>query len=240
MRKGLGVFLIIFGFFGSILIIKLHHHVQSSPVALLAIGCSMVIAGIAMFFEKQIKENIYVGFKSRALALLIDAVIYGPIYFGLIHLGVKFSKPIYLAIFCFASLFSVLLNICFHYKYAATPGKYLMKIKVSKTDGSKIGLKNAFFRSSVDLIFALGLLASSLFVYSKIDYSAYHVLSYTARLRMTAAVKPIWVSYLVALQQIWTWGELIVVLLNEKRRAPHDFIAGTVLLKRGIEVVEKS
>ena len=31
--------------------------------------------------------------------------------------------------------------------------------------------------------------------------------------------------------QVWLWSELVVLLLNKKRRALHDFIAGTVVVK---------
>ena len=29
---------------------------------------------------------------------------------------------------------------------------------------------------------------------------------------------------------LWTWSELIVMLFNQRRRALHDFIAGTVVI----------
>ena len=32
--------------------------------------------------------------------------------------------------------------------------------------------------------------------------------------------------------QLWTWSELIVMLTNRQRRALHDFIAGTVVIKK--------
>jgi uncharacterized RDD family membrane protein YckC len=32
------------------------------------------------------------------------------------------------------------------------------------------------------------------------------------------------------LGEVWMWSELVVLLLNEKRRAIHDYIAGTVVV----------
>lgn len=32
-------------------------------------------------------------------------------------------------------------------------------------------------------------------------------------------------------QQVWFWSEIVVLLSNKKRRAVHDFIAGTVVVK---------
>ena len=37
------------------------------------------------------------------------------------------------------------------------------------------------------------------------------------------------------LLQIWIWSELIVMLTNRRRRALHDFIAGTVVIRRRVE-----
>ncbi|WP_255590049.1 hypothetical protein [Marinicella meishanensis] len=31
---------------------------------------------------------------------------------------------------------------------------------------------------------------------------------------------------------VWYWSELLVMLTNERRRALHDFIAGTVVIKK--------
>ena len=40
--------------------------------------------------------------------------------------------------------------------------------------------------------------------------------------------------------QIWFWGELIVLLFNKRRRAIHDFIAGTVVIKkRALPLIER-
>jgi len=41
---------------------------------------------------------------------------------------------------------------------------------------------------------------------------------------------PSWYKSLQWIQNAWVWGELIVLLTNRKRRALHDFIAGTVVV----------
>jgi uncharacterized RDD family membrane protein YckC len=41
---------------------------------------------------------------------------------------------------------------------------------------------------------------------------------------------PRWYHPLQIVQNIWVWGELIVLLTNRKRRAIHDFIAGTIVV----------
>jgi uncharacterized RDD family membrane protein YckC len=42
------------------------------------------------------------------------------------------------------------------------------------------------------------------------------------------------------LGNIWIWSEIIVILTNKRRRAIHDFIAGTVIVKtKYIEDIRK-
>ena len=43
---------------------------------------------------------------------------------------------------------------------------------------------------------------------------------------------PRWIFLVAILMQLWTWSELIVMLTNRQRRALHDFIAGTVVIKK--------
>jgi len=49
--------------------------------------------------------------------------------------------------------------------------------------------------------------------------------------RMTDSA-PSWLKPLQLIQNIWVWSEFIVLLTNRKRRAIHDFIAGTVVIHK--------
>jgi predicted DCC family thiol-disulfide oxidoreductase YuxK len=48
--------------------------------------------------------------------------------------------------------------------------------------------------------------------------------------RLLAERNPVFGAYDVV-QQAWMWSELLVLLFNRTRRALHDFIAGTVVVK---------
>jgi len=41
---------------------------------------------------------------------------------------------------------------------------------------------------------------------------------------------PSWYRTLNILQNIWIWSEFVVLLTNAKRRAIHDYLAGTVVI----------
>jgi hypothetical protein len=43
---------------------------------------------------------------------------------------------------------------------------------------------------------------------------------------------PRWYRYMGLLAGLWSWSELAVMLTNPERRALHDFIAGTIVIKQ--------
>jgi uncharacterized RDD family membrane protein YckC len=52
------------------------------------------------------------------------------------------------------------------------------------------------------------------------------------RAQMVMAHAPAWYVTFSILQQVWMWSEVVVVLFNKRKRALHDFIAGTVVIQK--------
>jgi len=51
-----------------------------------------------------------------------------------------------------------------------------------------------------------------------------------------AQLTPAWYKPVLILENIWVWSEFIVMMTNKKRRALHDFLAGTlVIVKDGAQ-----
>jgi len=46
---------------------------------------------------------------------------------------------------------------------------------------------------------------------------------------------PFWYKIAYWANQIWIWSEFIVMFTNKEKRALHDFIAGTVVIKKEFE-----
>jgi uncharacterized RDD family membrane protein YckC len=65
---------------------------------------------------------------------------------------------------------------------------------------------------------------------------AYFALPWMARSRLYVHVEPMWLHLASRAAAIWFWSELAVVLLNRRRRALHDFLAGTVVVTEAGEV----
>ena len=121
-------------------------------------------------------------------------------------------------------------NIYFNARFGGTLGKLAMSIRVTKPDGARIGWPEAFKRSAVGLIFAFVSLCIQLWALAHVDAAQYAAATgFFGHVRLRQAYYPSWFSTVRFLQQVWIWSELVVLLLNQRKRALHDFIAGTVV-----------
>jgi len=102
-------------------------------------------------------------------------------------------------------------------------------IRVVSVAGDHISWKQAFPRFSVDAALGVGLAISELFGLLRISPRDYATLSWTEQSRRIADVAPGY-NFLSYAMNMWIWSEVIVLLFNRRKRALHDFIAGTVVI----------
>jgi len=115
--------------------------------------------------------------------------------------------------FCitFACGYSVIL----HARYGQTLGKYLMRIKLMDiSELSPITLKQAIMRDIVGIVINCAAL-----IYLML------------KLQNTDIITDRYDDFMQPWASTWLWMELITMLSNRKRRAIHDFIAGTVVIR---------
>src|SRR6185312_4509858 len=91
----------------------------------------------------------------RLKAILVDCVILLPVWFYVLFY--PFNSRWNAAVGAFGVLFltGVVYPVCFHALWGQTIGKMIIKVKVTQRDFSKIRLRHAIMRSSVDTVFAL-------------------------------------------------------------------------------------
>jgi uncharacterized RDD family membrane protein YckC len=116
-------------------------------------------------------------------------------------------------------------------RYGGTPGKLLLKTRIALVDGSRVTTTAAGLRYAI--LFILSALSSIALVMSTLSMTdeMYFSLGYVARVQQMVELAPSWYPMVSVLVQVWVWSEFITMLLNEKRRAVHDFIAGTVVVR---------
>jgi uncharacterized RDD family membrane protein YckC len=143
-----------------------------------------------------------------------------------------FDKYIAFAVIIPSTVLFAMYHVYFNARYGGTPGKLAVGIRITRPDGTPIAWKEAWLRSSVDLVFAVISLTVGVVALSRADNSTYSALAFAERMKFLRGLYPDWYPATHTLAQIWTWSELLVLLFNKRKRALHDFIAGTVVVDK--------
>lgn len=176
-------------------------------------------------------QKVYAGFPSRFGAALIDFFVLMPVSFLFIWLE-GFDRTLAIASILLSSMLFGLYNVFFNAYFGGTFGKLVVNVRVTKPDGSKIGWGEAWKRSSVEISFAVLFVIVEVWGLLQVDPVKYASLDWLGRSGVRMEHYPVWYGAVFILQQIWVWGELIVLLLNKRKRALHDFIGGTVVIQK--------
>lgn len=179
----------------------------------------------------------YAGFWRRFGAFWADTIIVTPWVWGISYFLSEKFRLFNLYFFIPGLLFGWWFHVHLVAKHGGTPGKLLLKIKIAMTDGSAVTYKAAAIRYSV--LFALSTISSIAVLIGalKMSDTQYFSLNHMTRSQMMLALAPHWYTTVSLLLQIWIWGEFVTMLLNKKRRAAHDFIAGTIVVRRDTDAV---
>jgi uncharacterized RDD family membrane protein YckC len=170
----------------------------------------------------------YATFWQRLAAMWIDFFVLLPLMVvqGLLE---SVSKGAALALVVPMAVAYSAYTIYCHGRFGQTVGKRVMGIRVMRTNGERIGWREAWLRSSVELFFSvLGVIGTFVALLTIADTDYYGV-GWMQRAQNVVGLQPAWLSWTGTATQIWVWSEVVVMLLNKRRRALHDFIAGTVV-----------
>jgi uncharacterized RDD family membrane protein YckC len=171
----------------------------------------------------------YAGFWPRLWAIVIDIVVLAP----LIAVGfwaMYTSRAAALAVQIPLELLFAFYNIYFVGRWGQTIGKLVLRIRVVALDGSDAGYVRGFYRHSVDLAFSTVSATLTMLALLSISSAEFDSLTFEGKMDLLAERTPSWSRFVDWLSLAWIASELVVLLLNEKRRAIHDFIAGTVVV----------
>jgi len=177
-------------------------------------------------------EMEYAGFWRRLGSLIIDGFILIPLMGPIMwfwQMGGNSTPMEFLISTIVTTLIGVVYHVGMHGKYGQTVGKMLMRIQVRKLNFSQIGYYEAFLRHSVNIalgIVSLIITAQTLF---SVPPEAFIALNWQDRATFISTPTPQYIMSIIT--QVWVWGEVVIMLTNRKRRAPHDFIAGTVVVR---------
>ena len=172
----------------------------------------------------------YGGFWRRFAAVWVDLLCLLPVTLPLVWADQHY-RLFTTYYFIPGQLFSLFYSVYLVRRFGGTPGKLALGLRIRRNaDLAPVGYREAFLRYLPD--FALGILVAIglIFATFAITDSEYLSLGFMNRSQRLTELAPSWFHPLQILQQIWVWSEFAVLLTNRKRRAIHDFIAGTVVV----------
>lgn len=167
----------------------------------------------------------------RFLAFVIDGLLFIPIVLGFNKVMLT-SPRLYAAIYIPFSIIGTAYWVIGHAVWGKSVGKHCMGIRVAKLDGSRITWGQALLRQSVWI--ALSMLACIAFlpIYLKVPLEGYAEMAKLERYKLIRSMWPDWYPFIFKFQQTWMVCTSLAMLLNMKRRALHDFIAGTIVIQK--------
>lgn len=177
-----------------------------------------------------INESIYAEFGARLGSILLDTLIMIPAIFITLFLN-SLSKNAYYFTFIPYLFFHFWYSIYLVKRYGGTPGKLITGIKILKIDGADVSWKEAILRDLPKLLLSIFFAIITLIALSQTDAEYYESLSWMQKQKYLMTLTPILFIIYKWASHIWTYSELFVLLFNTRKRALHDFIAETVVVK---------
>ena len=159
----------------------------------------------------------YETFGRRFGAAFLDSIILIPVGWGIsfVFLFVGYTPPLLTS--AVLGLFSAAYYILTHWRYGQTIGKKVAQVKVLDDSETPINFGQAIIRSLPQLLIPMFAVSFS-----------------TAGEQQNGDSMDFWASMVYGLTAVFSVVNVIVCLANEKRRALHDFLAGTVVVRTDI------
>lgn len=173
----------------------------------------------------------YAGFWRRFGAMWLDVLFFLPVILLVLWGNSRFRlfQAYYLlpglAIGAFYGIYLVK-------RFGGTPGKVVAGLRIAKVDGSPIGYREAVLRALPDYLLSIPISLGLVIAAMRMSDTEYLSLAFGERSSRVSALAPSWHQPASVAQTIWIWSEFIVLLTNQKKRAIHDFIAGTIVILR--------
>jgi len=172
----------------------------------------------------------YATFKQRAYAQMIDALILLAITGVFMWLKGPSKQAEYL-LYPLETALLVGYTIFFHGRFGQTIGKRMAGIKLMKANGQSASWKEAWLRDSVGMTLLVPTVICHYIALNAIPDALYASSSWRELPGLLATHEPAVPHWIKTLSTIWFWSELVTMLLNKRRRALHDLLAGTVVVQ---------
>ena len=177
-----------------------------------------------------INNEVYGDLWTRIAAKLIDFVVMLPVA-GLILYINGLSKSAYFYAILPNLAICILYDVYLVKRYGGTPGKLLMGLKIVQKNGDDVDWNASFMRYIVTFCLSIMGIFVMLWTLSLIDDTTYVSIGFLKRTQLLSELNPLMSKFQTFTSLAWTVAGIIAILSNKRKRAVHDFIAGTVVVK---------
>jgi uncharacterized RDD family membrane protein YckC len=158
----------------------------------------------------------YETFWRRVGAAFLDSVVLIPVNWGVSFAVVLLNTPSLMLSWAVPSFIASLYYILMHYYGGQTLGKMAAKVKVLDDSENRLSLGQAILRSLPQLLIPMFAVS-----FSTADPSAAEPIA-------------LWAGVIYGFTVVFWIADAMVCLASEKRRALHDFIAGTIVVRTDV------
>ncbi len=176
-------------------------------------------------------QKVYAGFWRRFWAHWLDMLIMMPIT-PLIMWLKGFDRNLAIVLIVMLAILFTMYNVFFNVRFGGTPGKLAVGIRITKPNGSRIDWLDAWKRYAVNLVFVFISTIVEVWRLTQVDPGRYASLGWVGRAQLVREHDPSWLYVLFAIGLVWFASEVVVLLSNKRKRAIHDFIGGTVVIRK--------
>lgn len=170
---------------------------------------------------------IYATIGQRILACVVDTIVFVPV---LLIVPTITDLIGHIGSSTFGALITYGYLISLHALYGQTLGKRLMRIRVIRIDGERIGWREAALRSSVDLGFSLVMIAAAVMTVYHAPPSVFPFGTVVTQGEVVTHSSS-WGQPIAYTSYAWTLIDALTFFSNAQGRTLHDMIAGTVVVK---------
>jgi uncharacterized RDD family membrane protein YckC len=174
--------------------------------------------------EFEAAPSVYGTFKERAFASLIDGLILLPLV-AIEWFNKSTWKNLELLVVTF--LTGLTYKLFFEYKYGATIGKKAMKLKVVNTAFLPVNLKEVLFRNIFDIAERTFFFVIGVIIYRSPEFNTISSNKEYTDFSKTLINTNLYVVVFTLLTII----EIIFIVTDKKRRALHDRLGETLVIK---------
>lgn len=182
----------------------------------------------------ELDERIYAGFWRRFGALWLDFLITAPISYGIAYINNLGRLNTFYTAIPLHAFFFIYYIYCVKL-WGATPGKIITKIKIIRKDGKQANWREAILRHIVQFVLGISVSIALTLPLVNMTDADFGSVSYRERSLLMTQLAPFCYKVVHWGVRIWMWSEFVVLLLNKRKRALHDYVAGTVVIRKRYE-----